>query len=140
VKIAQTLFILITLNILMIIVNFSIEHQNINTAITDLDTMTSDTVTAFNTFIETSSDKDNWILKFLSDVAAAFQNSINIVFMGVKILFFIIDNIISYPVTIWSTGYHPILRVLGMSGWLFLTWFNIKAIIQIWTVIKGTSQ
>lgn len=124
----------------MVVINFSIEHEDIDTMIDKMDNLISEHFTIFSNFVKDAKDSDNWFAKFLASVAAAFQQAINITLIGFKILLLITGNLIRFPYNIWQSNSYHILKIIGYIGYFSLTWYNIRIIMDVYSYIKGASK
>lgn len=139
-NLAKAIFLLITLNILLIPFNFAVAHGDIDVAIEEYDDIVSNQIDDFDDMILKTSLKDNWAGKYLSDVASAFQSAINVATMGLSIIGLVIGNFFLMPYTLLTTSFpSPVLQTIAFSGWLIVVWFNVKVAIALWTTIKGNS-
>jgi hypothetical protein len=144
-KFNQLLFLIIIVNLLNVTVLFATQSTDINDFETRFNDWFNDDNKGFFQKVEDFSKKttsvDDWKKTLPSDVTNAFTTVVNVVTIGFQIAGLVFWGQFA-PIEILVTGNtgSPFLNMLGIIAIIYLWSFNIRAIISLYTLIKGSDS
>lgn len=142
-KFAQLLMVIFIVNILNVIIGFSIQMEDINEFEDTISEWFTDSSSGyfqlFSSFTNNLRTHDNWLVKKIADIAQGFTSAINLVTIGFHIIGLVLWGWIT-PIgyVMFTSEEITLLKLIGFIALFYIQWFNIMAIVKLYKFIKGS--
>ena len=137
-KLSQTIFLLIIINVLFVFFNFTTSYSSIEDLESNVINELTDRIDIFDDYTTETSKSENWFIAQFSSLIGGMVDAFNLVKIGWNVIIMILGLYV-HPVTeMFFAEEVTILGFLGLLGNVYLWWFNIFAGTKLWKFLKGS--